>query len=124
MPFEITSPGGYIHVRLFGVFTAADLNQLASDAEVVEDESPVSEDRVTDLTAVELFEVGFSAIYSFAARRQRRHFSRTVKSAIIVDLPIQFGLARIYQTLNANPQIEVRLVRSMLEAQTWFAETA
>src|SRR3954466_13089207 len=104
MPFELTTPGAVLFVRVFGVFTAPELNQLAAEAEIAEASHPVSLDRITDLTAVERFEVGFPAIYSFAIRRGTQRFSRVVKSAIIVQRPVQLGIARVYDALNDNPQ--------------------
>ena len=62
MPFELTTPDGVLFARVFGVFTAIELNDLATRAEIAEISQPVSLDRITDLTAVELFEVGFREI--------------------------------------------------------------
>jgi hypothetical protein len=122
MPFELTTPGAILFARVFGVFTARELNRLATGAEIAEASHPVSLDRVTDLTAVERFEVGFREIYDFAIRRSAQRFSRVVKSAIVVQEPVQFGIARIYETLNENPQIQIRIVRSVTEATEWFAD--
>ena len=69
MPFELTTPGAVLFARVFGVFTAKELNHLATEAEIAEAYQPVSLDRITDLTAVERFEVGFREIYGFAIRR-------------------------------------------------------
>jgi hypothetical protein len=122
MPFELTTPGAILFARVFGVFTAPELNQLATEAEIAEAAQPTSLDRITDLTAVERFEVGFREIYLFAVRRSLQRFSRIVKSAIIVREPVQIGIARVYEFLNDNPQIQVRILRSMAEATEWFAD--
>jgi hypothetical protein len=122
MPFELTTPGDVLFARVFGAFTAPELNHLATEAEIAEASHPVSLDRITDLTAVERFEVGFQEIYSFALRRSAQRFSRVVKSAIVVREPVQFGIARVYETLNANPQIQLRILRSVTEATEWFAD--
>src|SRR5688572_14294890 len=45
MPFEITTQGAVLFARVFGVFTAPDLNHLASEAEIAEASHPVSLDR-------------------------------------------------------------------------------
>jgi len=124
MPFELTTSGAVLFTRVFGVFTAPELNHLASTAEIVEASHPVSLDRITDLTVAERFEVGFSEIFYFAIRRSTQRFSRVVKSAIIVQDSVQFGIARIYEALNENPQIEIRILRSVTEAQEWFADQA
>jgi len=122
MPFELTTPGAVLFARVFGVFTAPELNHLASTAEIAEASHLVSLDRITDLTAAERFEVGFREIYYFAIRRSKQRFSRVVKSAIIVQDPVQFGIARLYEALNDNPQIQIRILRSVPEAQEWFGE--
>src|SRR5262245_47770386 len=96
MPFELTTRGPLMFARLYGVFTAPELNHLAAEAEIAEASHPVSLDRITDLTAVEQFEVGFREIYYFALRRSVQRFSRVVKSAIIVQEPVQHGMARVY----------------------------
>src|SRR2546421_12790877 len=122
MPFELKTPGAVLFARVFGVFTAPELNHLAAEAEIAEASHPVSLDRITDLTAVERFEVGFREIYYFAIRRSAQRFSRVVKSAIVVREPVQFGIARIYEALNENPQIRIRVLRSVTEAKEWFAD--
>jgi hypothetical protein len=122
MPFELTTTGAILFARVFGVFTASELNHLAWEAEIAEASHPVSLDRITDLTAVERIEVGILDIYYFAVRRGAKRFSRVVKSAIIVQEPGQFDIARVYEALNENPQIRVRVLRSLTEARDWFAD--
>jgi hypothetical protein len=122
MPFELTTPGAVLFARVFGVFTAPELNDLATEAEIAEASHPVSLDRITDLTAVERFEVGFREVYDFAIRRSAQRFSRVVKSAIVVQEPVQLGIASVYEALNENPQIQIRILRSVTEAKEWFAD--
>jgi len=122
MPFEITNQGDFLLLRIFGVTTPADLNQLVNEVEILEDALPTSLNQLTDITAVERFEVGFLDINALAARRRARAFSRAIKCAIVVKDPLQFGLARMYETLNENPRVEIRIVHSAAEAKAWFAE--
>ena len=76
MPFELTTPDDILFARVFGVFTAPELNHLAAEAEISEASHPISLDRITDITAVERFDVGFRDIYFFAIRRSTQRFSR------------------------------------------------
>ena len=122
MPFELTTPDAILFARVFGVFTAPELNHLAWEAEIAEASHTVSLDRITDLTAVERFEVGLREIYYFAVRRSKQRFSRVVKSAIIVRESRQHGIARVYEAVNENPQIQIRILRSLTEAKAWFAD--
>jgi hypothetical protein len=122
MPFELTTPGSILFARVFGVFTPPELNHLSDEAEIAEASHIVSLDRITDLTAVERFDLGFREIYYFAIRRSKQRFSRVVKSAIIVQDAVQLGIARNYESLNENPQIQVRVLQTVTEATEWFAE--
>jgi hypothetical protein len=122
MPFELTTPGAVLFARVFGVFTPPELNHLATEAEIAEASHSVSLDRITDLTAVERFEVGFREIFYFAIRRSTQRFSRVVKSAIVVQGPVQLHTAHVYEALNENPQIQIRILRSVTEATEWFAD--
>jgi hypothetical protein len=122
MPFELTTPGGFFFARISGVFTAPELNRLTTQVEIAEALHPVALDRTTDLTAVEQFEVSFRDIYNFAVRRGARWFTRVVKFAIVVCEPVQFGMARMHEALNVNPQINLRIVRSAADAKKWFTE--
>src|SRR5262249_4602736 len=116
MPFEFTTPGAILFARLSGVFTAPELNHLADEAEIAEASHPIALDRMTDLTAVERFEVSFREIYYFAIRRSAQRFSRVVKWAIVVQDAEQDAMARVYEALNETPQIRIRIVRSVTEA--------
>jgi hypothetical protein len=122
MPFELTTPGAILFARVFGVFTPTELNHLADEAEIAEASHPVALDRITDLTGVERFEVGFREIYYFAIRRSAQRLSRVVKSAIIVQEPVQLGIARMYEALNENPRIRLRILHSVTEAIQWIAD--
>jgi hypothetical protein len=122
MPHEFTSFGTYCVVRVHGVFTPEELNAMATEIEIIEAPNPDAIDRITDITGVEEFRVGFDDIFAFAIRRGLQRFSRTIKSAIIVAAPVQLGIARVYESLNENPQIQLRILRSSAKAIDWFAQ--
>ena len=121
MPFEITNEGDYLLARIFGVVTPADLDRFAEEGAIAEEATPTSMDRITDMTAVERFDVGYPAISNLASRRRVRRFSKPIKSAIVAGDAIQFGFARMFQTLNDHPQVEFRLFGSIAEAKAWLS---
>ena len=124
MPYEITDRGGYMHVKMRGAITGIELERFSADVDRIEDAMEVSVDRVTDITAIEAFGIGFPEILTLAEHRRKRVFTRPVKSALIALLPEQIGFARMFQTLNDNPQIELRIVGSLHDAEEWFAAKA
>ena len=122
MPFEITDEPDCICARWFGVITEADARRFADEVEAREDAATTMVNRITDITAVERFDIGFPTIFDLAVRRKARHFPNRFKSAVVVREPVQLGLARMFQTLNDNPQIEIHLVHSMEEALEWLGD--
>jgi hypothetical protein len=120
MPVELTLADSYLLVRMHDIVTPADFVAYARDAEAIEAAQPQSLDRVTDLTEVTEIDVHYGDMLQLADRRKSRHYTRPVKSAIIAREPVQVGMARMFQTLGASSQIDVRLVGTLEEALEWL----
>lgn len=121
MPFEITTTGDYILTRVFGVVTPADLEAIGEAMSAIEARHPAA-NRLTDLTAVESFDFDFTAVSALADTRRSREFAVPCKSAIVAVKPVAIGFSRMFQTLNDNPRVDIRIVSSREEAEAWFAE--
>ena len=121
MPFEVSRQEGRLLIRLFGAISGDDLLDVARAIQELEDGNPPLH-RVTDLTGLEELNLGFQDVEAVAQVRRRLVFAATIRSAIIANQPLHIGYARMFQTLNDNPGIEVRIVSSMEEALQWLAE--
>jgi hypothetical protein len=121
MPYQYLNRGHYLYLRMLGVVTRQDLSGCVRELEDLDDASPVAPHRAVDLTGTEGFEVDFQATLSLAQRRRSRVLKNPVKSALIARRDIEIGFARMFQTLNDHPQIEIRIVKSVEEAEAWFA---
>jgi hypothetical protein len=119
MPFEISDEGNFHSARLFGVLDRADLNSVMNEVERLEDEG-VLRDRLTDLTALDRIDVGFEEVFALAARRADRKAAAPIRSALVANRPVQFGFARMFQMLNDNPRIQIRIFGNLEEAQQWL----
>jgi hypothetical protein len=120
MPFQVQNVGTHLLVTLEGRLGPQDPGRLADEVEALEDALPAALDRISDLTRVTDFDIGFTEMRVLAVRRRMRTFDRQVKSAIVAATPIQVGMARMFQGLNDNPQIEIRIVPTMEEALRWL----
>jgi len=118
MPFEIRDEGGYYSARLFGTLDRTDLNAVMVEIERLED--IVTKDRLTDLTALEHIDVGFEEVFALAVKRAQRLIPAPIRSALVADKPIQFGFARMFQMLNDNPRVQIRIFGNLEEAQQWL----
>jgi hypothetical protein len=119
MPFEIRDEGSYYFARLSGVLDRADLRAVMAEMERLEDTAP-SKDRVTDFTGVERIDVGFEEVFAVAVRRAQRIVPAPIRSALVAKKPVHFGFARMFQTLNDNPRIQIRIFGTAEEAVEWL----
>jgi hypothetical protein len=119
MPVEITDQQSYMLIRLFGTVTGPDLLDAARGMRTIEARHDVI-DRVTDLTGMEELHFDYLDVDALAQLRRSLHFDSPIRSAIVANRPLHVGYARMFQTLNDNPSIEVRILPSMDEAFAWL----
>jgi hypothetical protein len=119
MPFEINDEGKFYSARLFGVLDRADLNAVMKEVERLEDAGLIR-DRLTDLTALDRIDVGFEEVFALAMQRAERKVTAPIRSALVANRPVQFGFARMFQMLNDNPRIQIRIFGNLEEAQQWL----
>lgn len=120
MPFEIHDEGPFLSARLFGILDLRDLNALVEEVERIESAAPAPKDRITDLTALDRIDVGFEEVFAVAHRRAQRQVTAPIRSALIAVQPVHFGFARMFQMLNDNPRINIRIFASRDEAVSWL----
>jgi hypothetical protein len=54
---------------------------------------------------------------TYIERRRTQRFANSIKSAVVASRPVQVGFARMYQTLNTNPQVEIQIFAALAEAE-------
>jgi hypothetical protein len=122
MPFSIAMDDGVIRIVLSGTLTPEELVRVADAMSVAERAGEVCPHRVTDLTGVTRFEVGFGDMSELARRRREQPPQNPVRSALVAALPVQLGMARMLQTLNDHPRITMRIFSDLNGALAWLAE--
>ena len=122
MPFEISRQDGYLLIRWFGSVEAADLEDMLRDLEQIEDEATPPH-RVTDFTEIADLKVAHPQVGAFAAARRERRLAAPIKSALVAQKPLHFGYARMFETLNDNESIEIRVFMSMAAALEWVRQS-
>lgn len=124
MAYDIQFLDGLVRTTLYGQLTAHDLMEIAKVAAEIETRMEVSPDRLTNMSRVTGVSLDFAAMEAFAAKRRDAPLKNRVKSAIIAPQALQFGFARMYQTLNENPNIELAVFRDEASAVLWLTEVA
>ena len=119
MPFEIAEEHDYLVIRLTGVVAPADLVGMAEVLREYEERSH-PRDRLIDLTAIESTTIAYAEVAELADNRRKLPFAAWIRSAILTARPMQYGFARMFQTLNDNPRIEIRIFNDRLAAMNWI----
>jgi hypothetical protein len=123
MPYAITTKAGYLHIHLCGKVTAADLNGIADQLGQIEATAETTPPRLVDFSEVEETVVNFPEMNQVMEKRRSAQLKNDVKLAVVAQTPIQFGYARMFQTLNANPRIELALFADLAAALRWLLGT-
>ena len=124
MGFEVRMEGPLLRMRFVGALTRADLCGLAEEMLACEAHLPVTPSRLTSLADVTHVEVGFSEMLDFVERRRVVGPRQPIRSALVVAEAeaVQFGIARMFQTLNDHPLVTVRIFRDEASALAWLGE--
>jgi hypothetical protein len=121
VPYEISRENDYLLIRLSGAFCGGEMLEATRKLHELEDGRPAI-NRVTDFSAVEKLDIGFHDVHALAEVRRSVTFDRPIKSAFVACQPLHIGYARMFQTLNDNPAVEIRIVADMAEALAWFRQ--
>jgi hypothetical protein len=122
MPFSISSVDGVLRIVLSGTVVPEEMVRMADALVQVEGGLDVCPPRVSDLTGVTRFEVGFQDMSDLARRRRQQPPANPVRSALVAATPVQLGMARMLQTLNDHPRITMRIFPDLGAALAWVAE--
>jgi stage II sporulation SpoAA-like protein len=117
---EIAVEPDLIRVTFAGVLTGKDLADVASAADEIERGRDPVPNRLGDLTTVTEMQVAYPDVKVFAEQRRKLVFPNTFRTAIVVRTPVQMGIARMFQTLNDNPQITIQIFEDETAALDWL----
>lgn len=120
MSVDIAVGPDLVRVTFSGVMSGKDLSYVASAAEEIERGLDPVPNRLADMTAVTEMQVAYPDVKVLADHRRKLAFPNAFKTAILVRTPVQIGMARMFQTLNDNPQITIQIFEDETAAMDWL----
>jgi len=120
MPVRIEHHPDFIRLTMSGTITQEDLVDAARLTASVEDSTSVIPNRLVDLTGIDVMDIGYQEVQVLAEVRRKRQFPNEFKSALVVATDVQKGYARMFQTLNDNPRIRLRIFTDIAAAEEWI----
>jgi hypothetical protein len=124
MPYRIEGNAQIIRIIIFGHFIQPEVVDLGRELAQFEAGFEKAPDRLADLSGVEKSDFETATIERLAAERRIRIYPNNFRSAIVAPNSLHYGLARMFQTLSNNPQIDMRIFKTRAEAEAWLAAQA
>lgn len=119
--FDSKIAQGIVYLTFRGYVMAEDIRDMVDLLTKIETEARVSPDRIVDLSAIEGISLNFSAIIDYSVMRRKAPLRNKVKAAIVAPHPLQYGFARMFQTLNANPDIDMEIFTDQNSGLAWIS---
>ena len=119
--FDSQIAEGIVYLTFRGYVTAEDIRDMVDLLAKIETEAKVSPDRIADLSAIEGMSLNFSAIIDYSVMRRKAPLKNKVKAAIVAPHPLQYGFARMFQTLNDNPDINMEIFTDKDSGLAWIS---
>jgi hypothetical protein len=120
MGLEVVEEKDFVHVKFTGVLTREDLVEVGVVADRIERGRERIPHRLADLRAVNEVQIRYEDVRELADARRVLQFPNAFKSAILVANPVQSGMARMFRTLNDNPQIHLEVFEDEAAALAWL----
>jgi hypothetical protein len=74
---------------------------------------------IVNLNNVKTFNGDYYSIQKLAKQRAKISFPNNIYEAILVTNDFQMGFARMYQTVNDNPQLTIKIFKDEAKAIEW-----
>lgn len=121
MALKVECRDKIIRVTASGVISWSDVLGMGEVIRELEVKHTPSPHRLLDLSGATGVDIDFAAVAAFASARNRDVLKNRVRVAVCAPTDMHFGIARMFQTLVTNPQIELKVFRTMKEAERWAA---
>ena len=120
MTIEAEFTEGLLVIRGAGTVTATDLREMPALTTAFDATRAVTPNRLIDLTGVDDFDVGFSEMLAAVRERREAAITGPTRTAFLTANAVQYGMARMFQSLNDHAQITVEIFDDRAAALAWL----
>jgi hypothetical protein len=121
MAYRVSYDGSLVLVQFSGTLTREDLERVGNEIIALERDGANTPHRLTDFRQITDTAIGYPEMSVLAERSRARPLGAHIRSALVVERPVQMGFARMFQILNEHPQVTVRIFEDETSARAWIA---
>jgi hypothetical protein len=111
---------GILFVTFPETLSDNDFRLINEEIEIIEEEYSVVPNFIVSLNNVKTFNGNYYSVQKLAKQRTEKIFPNNIIEAILVTNDFQMGFARMYQTVNDNPQLTIKIFKDEAKAIEWI----
>ena len=124
MAYTISFESTHAHIVFSGKLSLPEIANAEEQLDKFEAGTGVSYNRLVDLTGVEDLQLNFTGVHQLTASRRTVKLFNMVRAGLVAKSPVQYGIARMFQALNVQPQTEVGVFNDAESALKWIEGAA
>jgi hypothetical protein len=120
MPYSIEKIPGLIKVTYWGTLNKEDVLGVIDHSfnGKVTDNS----DRIEDMRNLHSVQTGYADLIEVTKQLHGLQLPRTVKTALLTSNALQYGVARMFQSILDHPQMKLEIFTNEKEAMNWLQQ--
>jgi hypothetical protein len=111
---------GILFVTFPETLSNNDFRLINKEIEIIEEEYSVIPNFIVSLNNVKTFIGDYFSVQELARQRAEITYPNNIMEAILVTNDFQMGFARMYQTVNDNPQLTIKIFKDEVKAVDWI----
>jgi hypothetical protein len=121
MSYSIDKSEKFIRVIYSGTLKNQDIQGVLRDSLIMNGGELKLTNRIEDMSRLKGIRIGFDELMALTEKLRTIQLSRVVKTAVLTSNSLQYGTARIFQSIVAHPQMEVEIFVNEEEANNWLS---
>lgn len=122
MPFRIEILPEYVHVEWYGDMVNEDLIEVGLALPKVGEQLRKVPNVLHTFDKVENLRLQFDAMHAHTRKLSRTELPNRSRTASVCERPLFYGVARMMQSLNSNPNLQMEVFTSLEDALAWLRQ--
>jgi len=123
MSYSIDTCPDFIKVTYTGTLNNEDIHGVLRDGLKIEGKELNLTNRLEVMRKLKGIKIGFEDLMGFTENIRTIQLSQNVKTAILTGNPLQYGIARMFQSILEHPQMKIEIFSNEEEANNWLSTT-
>jgi hypothetical protein len=119
MPYSIDTTKSFIQVRYTGTIDNNDIQNVLQESLKAYDQNLHLFNRIEDMRNLRGIRLGFSELLDFTQNLRAIQLPQPVKTAILTANPLQYGMARMFQSILEHSQMKIQIFTDEEAATEW-----